>query len=388
MNNFIFRMPTRVIFAAGAIRQAPQLCKDQGYAKTLIVTGRTATRKSPHLLELVDGLQLLGIAVQVFSEVEADPSVETVDRGAAELRAFGADAILAFGGGSPMDAAKAMSMIGANGGSILEYMRGQKTYAQKGIPILCIPTTAGTGSEVTAAAVTTDKSSREKIGISHDFQIPAYAVIDPLLHTSMSSAVTAATGIDALTHAIEAFLAVKANPITDGFSLTAIKMIGSHLRVACARGDDIEARSQMALASLVAGGAFSNAGLGAVHGIAHPVGAQFGIAHGIANGILLPYVMEYCLMANYAKFGEIAVALGKNVSGLSPREAAKMAVEAVKELKEDVGIPATLADVKVPADAVDSIVRDASTYRLLPNSPRLLNADDLRVIVTKALGLS
>lgn len=387
MNNFIFRMPTRVIFGAGSIGQVPQLCKDQGCKKIFIVTGMTSTKKSPHLLEMVANLQTLGVATQMFSEVEADPSVETVDKGAALLSAFGADAIIAFGGGSPMDAAKSMSMVSVHGGSILTYMRGQQTYSKKGIPILCIPTTAGTGSEVTAAAVTTDKASKEKIGISHDLQIPAYAVIDPLLHISMPPSVTAATGIDALTHAIEAFLATKANPVTDGFALTAIKMIGDSLRVACAKGDDVEARSQMALASLIAGGSFSNAGLGAVHGIAHPVGAQFGIAHGVANGIILPYVMEYCLMADYPKFRDIAVALGKNVNGLSLRDAAKQAVDAIKELKQDVGIPATLSDVKVPAGALDSIVRDAATYRLLPNSPRRLNADDLHIIVSRALGL-
>jgi len=388
MNDFIFRMPTRVIFGAGAVKQVPSLCKDQGFTKVFVVTGMTSTRKSPHLLELLDILHVNGIKTQVFSDVEPDPSVETVDKGAAELTAFGADAVIAFGGGSPMDAAKSMSMVSANGGSIIEYMRVRKVYSKRGVPLICITTTAGTGSEVTAAAVTTDKSTQEKIGVGHDFQMPAYAIIDPVLHVSMPPSVTAATGLDALTHAIEAYIALKSNPVTDGLALTAIRMIGGSLRSACALGDNLEARSNMALASMIAGGSFTNAGLGAVHGIAHPVGAQFGTAHGVANGIILPYVMDYCLMANYAKFREIAAALGKNVSGLTDREAAGLSVEAVRELKADVGIPASLADIGVPASAVESIVKDAVTFRMLGNSPRRLTAADLRIIVKNALGIS
>ena len=386
MNDFIFRMPTKVIFGVGAAKQVPALCKEQGYGKIFVVTGMTSTRKSAHLLELLDSLHSLGMVTQVFSDVEPDPSVETVDRGAAELTSFGADAIIAFGGGSPMDAAKSMSMVSANGGSILEYIRVRKVYTKRGIPLICITTTAGTGSEVTAAAVTTDKATHEKIGLAHDFQFPSYAIIDPVLHVSMPASVTAATGMDALTHAIEAYIALKANPITDGMTLQAIRMIGRNLRAACAFGENLEARSNMALASMIAGGAFANAGLGAVHGIAHPVGAQFGIPHGVANGILLPYVMEYCLMADYAKFSEIATALGKNITGLSEREAAKLSVEAVRELKVDVGIPASLADINIPFGALEALVKDAVTFRMLGNSPRRLNAEDLAIIVKKALG--
>ena len=204
----------------------------------------------------------------------------------------------------------------------------------------------------------------------------------------MPPAVTAATGMDALTHAIESYVALKANPISDGMALTAIRLIAENLRQACANGENLEARSNMALASLIAGISFTNAGLGAVHGIAHPVGAQYGISHGAANGIILPYVMEYCLMANYPTFREIAIAMGEDVAGLSARDAAVYAVAAVEELKQDLGIAATLAEVGVPAEALEPIVKDAVTFRLLPNSPRRLNADDLRIIVSQALGIS
>ena len=387
MNEFMFRMPTRVIFGVGACKNVPQLCKEQGFTRMFVVTGRTSTRKSPHLLALLDGLGKLGIVTQVYSDVEADPSVETVTNGAAAMAAFAADAIIAFGGGSPMDAAKSISMISANGGSILDYMLVRKTYTKRGVPLICIPTTAGTGSEVTAAAVTTDKETHRKIGVSSDFQMPAFAIIDPELHVSMPLSVTAATGIDALTHAIEAYIAVKANPVTDSLALSAIKMIGENLRLACGNGADLTARGNMALASLIAGGAFTNAGLGAVHGIAHPVGAQFGVAHGVANGIMLPYVMDYCLVANYQKFRDIAIALGQDVAGLELQNAAQLSVKAVALLKQDIGIPATLAEIGVPAEALEGIVKDASTYRQLGNSPRPLDGNDLRIIVSQALGL-
>lgn len=388
MNDFIFRMPTKVVFGAGVRRQVAVLCRDLGFTRIFVVTGASATRKSPHLTELLESLTQAGLAYKVFSAVEPDPSIETVDKGVAELAAFGADAAIAFGGGSPMDAAKSMTLVSANGGSIAEYMRGKKIYTKRGVPLFCLPTTAGTGSEVTASAVTTDKATKEKIGISHDFQMPSYAMIDPELHVSMPPSVTAATGLDALTHAIEAYVALKANPFTDSLAISAIRQIGANLRTACAWGDHLEARSNMALASSIAGVAFTNAGLGAVHGIAHPVGAQFGTPHGVANGILLPYVMDYCLIANYAKFKEIASALGKNVYGLTERDAARQAVEAVRELKEDVGIPASLADIDVPASSLESIVKDAATFRMLGNSPRKLGVDDLRCIVKKALQIA
>ncbi|MDR3561583.1 MAG: iron-containing alcohol dehydrogenase [Negativicutes bacterium] len=385
MNEFVFRMPTRVLFGVEAEKNVLSICNSQKWSKIFVVTGKTSTKKSPHLNGIVESLKGSGIQVEVFSEVEADPSVETVDEGGAKLLAFGADAVLAFGGGSPMDAAKSMTLVAANGGSIADYLRGKRSIARKGVPLICLPTTAGTGSEVTAAAVTTDKHSKEKIGISHDFLMPMFAIIDPALHVSMPPAVTATTGIDALTHAIEAYVAVKANPVTDGLALQAITMIGKNLRRAYSSGDDLEARSNMALASLIAGGAFTNAGLGAVHAIAHPLGAQFGISHGMANGIMLPYVMEYCMVANYAKFRDIAAALGEDVYGQSEQAAAGKSVAAVNKLKAAIGIANKLAEVNVSRDALESIAKDAATYRLLPNSPRQLAIEDLRIIIANAL---
>lgn len=285
-----------------------------------------------------------------------------------------------------MDAAKSMAMLQSNEGSIKQYIFGEKKIAKPGLPVICIPTTAGTGSEVTAAAVTTDRISQQKIGLSHDYMMPKLALVDPRLHVTMPPRVTASTGMDALTHAIEAFVATGAEPISDALCLEAIRLIGKYLRRAVAVGEDMEVRGQMALASLIAGGGFTNAGLGAVHGLAHPVGARYGVAHGLANAVLLPYVMEYCLMADYDKFGRIAEALGENMIGLTVREKAQAAVAAVRSLNDDIGIPRTLKEVGVQPEAIDAIAQDGATYRLLPNSPRRLDKNDLLQILTEAFG--
>ncbi len=386
MNAFSFGISTKVVFGRDVVKNLAPICKDKGFTKILVITGRTSTKKSPHLQALLEQLEQAGIQVQLFSEVEADPSVETVEQGVCILQEFQADAMIAFGGGSPMDAAKSINMVNANGGSIRDYLYGRRTITKNGIPLICIPTTAGTGSEVTAAAVTTDKQNQQKIGVSHELMMPLLAIVDPVIHTSMPSGVTAATGIDALTHAIEAYVAVRANPITDGLALQAMKLIGSNLLTAYSHGDDLEARSNMALASLMAGAAFTNAGLGAVHGIAHPIGAQFGISHGVANGIMLPYVLDYYWQAGNEKLRDVAVALGEDIYQLPDKEAQRRAIVAVNTLKKDLAIPATLADVQIPADALECICADAATYRLLANSPRQLAIEDLRIIVANAFG--
>lgn len=386
MKEFVFRMPTRVIFAAGAVTRIGAECKNLGGSRALLVTGRNFTVRSSYFGQIVQSLQNAGLFVQVYAEIEADPSVETIDCGAKLARDCGIDVVVAFGGGSPIDAAKSIAMLCRNDGSILEYVRGSRLIEEPALPLICIPSTAGSGSEVTAAAVATDRAKQEKIGLSHDYLLPRLAIVDPLIHSGMPPTVTAYTGIDALTHAIEAYVATKAQPITDALCLQAIRLIGDNLRRAVARGDDLDARGNMAVASLLAGAGFTNAGLGAVHGLAHPVGARFDVAHGLANGILLPYVMEHVLIGELAKFREIAIALGEDVSGCTLRQAADRAVQAVIGLNRDIGIPVTLREVGVTEDDVEDIVADAAGYRMLPNSPRLLQKADLTVIVRRALG--
>ncbi len=350
MNDFMFRMPTKVMFGVGALRKVPGLCREQGYSRIFVVTGSTSTSKSPQLQELLAELAALSIATQVFSEVEADPSIETVDRGAAALGAFGADAVIAFGGGSPMDAAKSMSLVSANGGSIADYMRAKKAFVQRGVPLICVPTTAGTGSEVTASAVTTDKATKEKIGIGHDFQMPAYAVIDPLVQVSMPPAVTAATGMDALTHAIESVVNPSGNPVSVAVGLQSIRMIKENLPRVVADGADLVARQNMLAASTLAGIALGP-GLGIAHCLAHTVGTLFGIHHGTGCGIALPAAMRFNRDHATARLGEVALAMGVNTRDMSPGDAADAAAEAVEALMKAIGQPLRVSEL-IPMDKI------------------------------------
>ena len=385
MMEFTFSMRTKVVFSAGALNKVGEEAKLLGAKKALLVTGRNFTARSPFFTQIMQSLQEAGIAVESYAEVEADPSAATIDRGAQLLRDCGADVVVAFGGGSPIDAAKFIAMLRNNQGQVMDYVRRKRLIEQPGVPLICIPSTAGSGSEVSSAAVASDREKQEKIGLSHEFLVPKTAIVDPLIHSGMPPQVTANTGIDALTHAIEAYISIRANPISDALCLQAIRMIGANLRRVVARGDDITARGEMALASLMAGVGFSSAGLGAVHGLAHPVGARFNVAHGMANGILLPYVLEYEMIGAYEKYAAIATALGEDVIGKNQREAAFLALKAVAELKRDIGIPENLREVGVTEADLEAIVEDAVTYRMLNNGARCLVRSDLAAIAANAL---
>ena len=315
-----------------------------------------------------------------------DPSIEIVNEGAKLCRKSGVDIVVAYGGGSPMDAGKSIAMLAVNDGSIEDYMRVRRVYEKQGLPFIAIPTTGGTGSELTAGAVTTDTNAQEKVGVTHEFQWAKLAIIDPETHVSMPPNTTSATGLDALTHAIEAYTSKNHEPFSDALCLHAIRLIGENIRRAYGNGLDMEARSNMALASAMAGAAFAQAGLGSVHGLAHPIGARFHVPHGVANALMLPYVMEASVVADLPRFRDIAIALGEDVHGWSLRDAAYAAVDAVITLKEDLEIPTYLYEVGVEEEDVAPIIADALTYRLRPLSPRDFNEDDFKKIVARAMG--
>jgi len=343
-------------------------------------------RQSKAFPAVLSSLESAGLEVLVFSDVEADPCVETVDRGARMMREFGADAALALGGGSPMDCAKAVCLMQANEGSIRDYIHGSRPVSSPARPLVCIPTTAGTGSEVTAAAVTTDRESGEKIGLSHDSMMPVTALVDPELHIDMPPSLTASTGLDALCHAIEAFTGIAADPISDSLCMQAIRMIGHNLCRAFANGRDIEARSRMALASLMAGAGFTNASLGLVHGIAHCLGAMYGVPHGVANALMLPHVMEFNAMAAPEKFSEIAVALGEDVSELSLRDASLRAASRVRQMCVDLRMPLSLRSTGVREEDFPAIVKNTMTFARLPNNIRTVTEHDVEMILSGAMG--
>lgn len=379
---FPFRMPEVFYAGAGALEQLGPEVKRFG-SRVIVITDKVLVQAGvvdPVLARLKEA----GVRSIVFDEVEPEPSTENCALAAQAVRESGARAIVAVGGGSALDVAKAGSILTSNRGLIADYF-GVGKVEKPGLPLIALPTTAGTGSEVTFNAIFTDKAQKLKIGVVSPYLMPRVAIIDPALTLTCPPAITAATGIDALTHAIESFTAPKATPQTDLYALEAIRLIARSLRKAVWAGGNLESRTAMAYGSTFAGISLANAGVGAVHALAYPVGGQFGISHGVSNSLLLPYVLEFNMVADTLKFARVAEAMGENVTGLSVREAAGRAVQAVRTLSLDVGIPQRLRDVSIPEDSLPGLAEAAmKVTRLLENNPRRVTLADALAVYRAA----
>ena len=385
MKDFIFKMPAKVRFGEGIHTKLGTILKDEmGFNKVFIATDKGIV--STGIIDKIkSGLDQGGIDYIVYDELIPDPTIEVVDEAAEVLRKSGADVVLAVGGGSPIDTAKAMWMLQTHEGSVREYLfGGSKQVTKEIMPLVCIPTTAGTGSEMTAASVITNNQEKTKVSVTHENLIPKMAFIDPDLQMGMPPFITATTGMDALTHAIESYVSLNAEPISDAMGIAAIKMISDNIRLAVANGNNKEARTNMAIASTIAGVAFMNGGLGVVHGIAQTIGAVAHVAHGVANSLLLPYCMERNVVGNLEKFKNIAVAMGENVDGLSERDAAQAAIKAVFQLAEDLKVPMKLKDVGVTREMFPEIIQGTMEYRMLGINPCKLKASDVNDILERA----
>lgn len=385
MKDFIFKMPAKVRFGEGIHTKLGTILKDEmGFNKVFIATDKGIV--STGIIDKIkSGLDQGGIDYIVYDELIPDPTIEVVDEAAEVLRKSGADVVLAVGGGSPIDTAKAMCMLQTHEGSVREYLfGGSKQVTKEIMPLVCIPTTAGTGSEMTAASVITNNQEKTKVSVTHENLIPKMAFIDPDLQMGMPPFITATTGMDALTHAIESYVSLNAEPISDAMGIAAIKMISDNIRLAVANGNNKEARTNMAIASTIAGVAFMNGGLGVVHGIAQTIGAVAHVAHGVANSLLLPYCMERNVVGNLEKFKNIAVAMGENVDGLSERDAAQAAIKAVFQLAEDLKVPMKLKDVGVTREMFPEIIQGTMEYRMLGINPCKLKASDVNDILERA----
>jgi alcohol dehydrogenase class IV len=384
MKDFMFRMPAKIRFGTGISKTIADVCNEFGAKKVFVVTDSMIV-KTNILDPIKESFDKAGMPYDIYSDIMPDPAIETVDAIAEVLRNSGANVVVAVGGGSPIDAAKSICMLQTNEGSIREYLfGGAKVVTNPSMTLICVPTTAGSGSEMTASAVITDNQNQIKLSVTHDYIVPKVALIDPLLHVGMPGFITATTGIDALTHAIEAYVSLNASPVSDAMALHAMRMIGKNLRNAVANGNDIEARSNMAIASSIAATAFFNGGLGVVHGIAQAMGGVAHVAHGVANSLILPYAMERNVVGNLEKFKEIAIALGENVDGLSLREAADKAPAAVLRLAQDTQVPLKLCQVGVTRDHFPDIIKGTMAYRLLPINPCKLQEKDIVEILEKA----
>ncbi|BDG59062.1 iron-containing alcohol dehydrogenase [Caldinitratiruptor microaerophilus] len=380
---FPFRMPGVLYAGVGALDKLGPEVQRLGGDHVVVVTDKGLV-KAGVVDSVLARLKEIGVAVTVFDEVEAEPSTENCEKAASAVVAAGARLIVAVGGGSSLDVAKGSSILAAHGGKIADYF-GIDKVPGPGLPWIGIPTTSGTGSEVTPNAIFTDKMQQLKIGVVSPYLLPTVAIVDPVLTLTVPPAVTAATGIDALTHAIESFTAPKATPQTDLYALEAIRLISRSLRKAVWAGKDLQARTDMAYGSLFAGVSLGNAGVGAVHALGYPLGGQFGVTHGVSMSLLLPYVMEFNMVADIEKFARVAEAMGENVAGLSTRAAAARAVEAVRTLSVDVGIPQRLRDVGIPESALDGLAEAAmKVTRLLDNNPRKVTLEDARALYQAA----
>jgi alcohol dehydrogenase class IV len=377
-------LPNHVLVGSGAVEKVGERIRELGKSQALVVTDRGVAAAG--LLEKVlTPLEKAGVKAHIFDQIEPNPRDRTVIKAFEFAKKRESDVIVGLGGGSPMDAAKAVGVLMTNPGPLQNYLRG--TPVKNPPPALvAIPTTAGTGSEVTQFSVVTDSERSFKAGIASSYLIPKLALVDPVLMLSMPGSLAAATGMDALTHAIEAFVSRNAQPFSDALALHAIRLIGLHLRPSVANGANEEARYQMAVASTLAGIAFSNAGVGLVHAMSHPLGGHFDIPHGVANAVLLPYVMGFNLIARVEKYAQVGEVLGARVEGLSPWDAARRAKEAVLQLSSDIGIPLHLSEVGVKGERIGRVVEDAlQMKRAIGWNPRVVSQEEIERIYREAL---
>ncbi len=361
---------------AGAIAEIANEAKARAFKKAFVCS-------DPDLIKfnvtkkMTDVLDNAGLAYEIYSNIKPNPTIENVQTGVAAFKKSGADYLIAIGGGSSMDTAKAIGIIIANPEfEDVRSLEGVAPTKKPSIPIIAVPTTAGTAAEVTINYVITDVEKKRKFVCVDTHDIPVIAVVDPDMMSSMPKGLTASTGMDALTHAIEGYITKGAWEMTDMFHLKAIELISKNLRGACENTK--EGREGMALGQYIAGMGFSNVGLGIVHSMAHALGAVYDTPHGVANAILLPTVMEYNAPCTGTKYKDIAIAMGvEGVENMSQEEYRKAAVDAVKKLSADVGIPADLKAI-VKAEDVDFLAQSAMDDACRPGNPKDPTFEDIK----------
>lgn len=364
----------KTIFGSGSLSELGNECKTLGASKALLVMDQSLAKTDLHV-KVTSYLKKSGVKALLFSDVTPEPDPEIADIGTEIALKEKVRCVIGIGGGSTMDVAKAIGVLVKNEGKTIDYIGADKV-KKKGIPTIMVPTTAGTGSETTLTAVFTQRETRIKGGINSPLLYPHTAILDPELTIGLPPEVTAYTGMDALTHAIESYTSLKAHFMSELISLEAIELISENLRGAVYEGTNIEYREKMMMGSYLAGMGLAMAGVGAVHALAYPMGSIFDIPHGIANGLLLPYVLEYNYPGNIDKFCNIAIAMDQEVEGFSGREIASLVSEAVYDLAEDIGVPLTLEELDIPEDSIPEMAEGAMKVAVpIANNPRPMTAE-------------
>ncbi|UYP07326.1 iron-containing alcohol dehydrogenase [Priestia megaterium] len=380
-----FRTAETLVTGSGSISKIGEETKKLNATKVIIITDKVI-RQTGLLSKVINPLEEAGLATDIIDDVVPEPPFENLEQMITQIEGKGYDLLVGVGGGSALDIAKVLSIMLTNSEDVRDLV-GIEKVKNPGVPTILVPTTSGTGSEVTYNAIFTDIRDKVKKGIVSPYLLPKVAIVDPELTLTVPPSVTAATGMDALVHAVESYTAIRAGELTDGIALQAIKLISRSLRKAVYNGKDLKAREDMAMGSLLAGISLGNAGVGAVHALAYPLGGKFKVPHGVANSLLLPFVMKYNAVADLEKFAEVAKAMGENVEGLSLREAADRAVQALAQLSKDIGIPSSLKEVGVTASDISDLAEEASKIdRLLNNNPRWLTVKEIKKIYEEAYG--
>lgn len=383
-NIMSFRSPGQIWAGMGAIEKLGEEARALGAKQALLVTDKGVVGAGIDQ-QIREQLKNAGIAVDTFDQVMPDPDIACAEACIDMAKQGSYDLIVGLGGGSPMDVAAVAAVMCTNPGIVQDYL-GINLVKTPGTPTILIPTTSGTGAEVTPNAIFTDTEAQLKKAVVSPFIFPRVVILDPLLTVSMPASVTSSSGIDALTHAIECYTSNKATVISDLFAKDAIIRIGRSLRTAVADGNNLEARYDMAIGSLYGGLAITNAGVTAVHALAYPLGGQFSVAHGVANGLLLPYVMEFNAMGSIPRFADIAGFMGEKIDHMTALDQAYQASKAVKALYKDLKIPQSLTELGVPKDAIPQMAEAAmQVTRLMDNNPRVMSAEDVAKIYENAL---
>ena len=384
--NIVFQTPT-IIFGIDTIRQVGQQAKSLGAGRVLLVTG-PQVKKAGVVDKVLSSLQVEGITVEVNLQDRdtPEPATELVEKTAEIARKGNFDVIVGLGGGSILDVAKMVSALMTNPGKTADYF-GKEKVPKRGRPTIMIPTTAGTGAEVTKHAIFLDRSINVKMVVASSNLLPNVAIVDPGLSMSCPPSVTASSGIDAFIHSAEAFLSKNANTITDTLALESISVITKWLGPAFADGNDMEARYQMSLGSLMAGIVLNNSGTSLLHAMAYPVGGEHHTPHGVTLSALMLACFDYVAVAREAKMALLAKAMGEPIEGLAPREVVTRVLEAIRHLILSVDLPASLADLDIDRGETDIhqwAVEAHKEQRLLSRSPRILSVEDIEIIYENA----
>ncbi|MCC3864224.1 L-threonine dehydrogenase [Terrisporobacter petrolearius] len=380
---FTFYMPSVSLMGPGCSDNLPEEIKSRGFKKALIVCGKRSASSS-EFKGITDNLEANGVEFVVYPGSQPNPTVTNVMDGVKVLKDNGCDFVISYGGGSPHDCAKGIALVATNGGNIKDY-EGVHVSKNPQLPLIAINTTAGTASEMTIFSIITDEERHVKMAIVDKHVNPILAINDPNLMVSMPASLTAATGMDALTHAIEAYVSTAATPVTDACAQKAIELISNYLRDAVADGDNMEARDKMAYAEFLAGMAFNNASLGYVHAIAHQYGGFYNLPHGVCNAILLPAVQEFNAKVAAKQLKDCAKFMGVDVSGMNDDEGAAACIAAIRKLSVDVNIPKGFAELGAKEKDFDILATNALKDACGATNPLQATHDEIKAILAKVM---